>query len=61
MKAFVLGALAVAAFAVAGPSMADEHHGPAMAMVRRPVVHHPHMRSVCVVRHGHRVCHMVRG
>jgi hypothetical protein len=63
MKAFVLAASAVAALAVAGPSLAQDHHddhGPAMAM--RPMAHHhvSRMHEVCLVRHGHRVCHMVR-
>ena len=62
MKAVVLAALAVAA--LAGPSLAqdrhDEHH-PAMVM-HHPMMRHHMMRmhEVCLVRHGHRVCHMVR-
>jgi hypothetical protein len=60
MKAFVLGALAVAAFAVAGPSLADDHHDDHHAVVVRHPVSHHHAHNVCTVHHGHRVCHMVR-
>jgi hypothetical protein len=54
MKALILGVLAVGAFA-GGVSMAADR--PADHHVAAPR-HRPH--QVCTVRHGHRVCHMVR-
>ncbi len=53
MKTLILTALALAALAAAGPSLADDH---------RPVEHHAshHARKVCTTHHHHTVCRMVR-